>query len=222
MSVEKWGRIVGKISPLGFTPLLSATSGQVLKYDFRDVGPRVIDKSGHGNGGILKPKWPKNAPRRKIVRAVPPDVRLAFDGEDDYLHIPFSRSLTMGKVWSVELTGKVEDFPSDVGRIPILRQGSGWLLALDSWTRSGRLDFITRYDGEMNRTRGGEMLGEATRITIVYNQEENYQKLIVAGKEFVTSPIESYKREDTAIRIFGDRGAVWSIRNLRIYNRAIA
>lgn len=214
-------KFAGKLSPLGFTPLLSTASGQVLKYDFKGVGPRVIDKSGHGNGGILKPRWPKNAPRRGIIRAVPPDVRLAFDGEDDYLHIPFSRSLTMGKVWSVELTGKVEDFPSDAGRVPILKQGSGWLLALDSWTPSGTLDFITRYEGKMNRTRGGNMLGEPTKVVAVYNQEENYQKLIVAGEESVTTPIEPYEREDTAIRILGDE-AIWSIRNLRIYNRAIA
>lgn len=48
-------QVAGKLHPLGFTPLTSAAAGQVLKYDFKGIGPRVIDKSGHGNGGWLKP-----------------------------------------------------------------------------------------------------------------------------------------------------------------------
>jgi len=87
--VKSVERMVGSVSPLGFTPLLSTASGQILKHDFRGLGPRVIDKSGNGHYGVLKPSYPSDAPRRKAI--FPPNlaegnyVCLKFDGENDYV-----------------------------------------------------------------------------------------------------------------------------------------
>ena len=79
-------QVAGKLHPLGFTPLTSAAAGQVLKYDFKGIGPRVMDKSGHGNGGWLKP--PADPPRRRILSPFPLEVMLVFDGEGDYVKGP--------------------------------------------------------------------------------------------------------------------------------------
>lgn len=84
-------QVVGKLTPLGFTPLLSTTTGQILKYDFRGLGSRIIDKSLNGNYGILKPEWPSNSPKRKITPTFPPRIMLEFDGEDDYLETKVSK-----------------------------------------------------------------------------------------------------------------------------------
>jgi len=75
--------ILGLPSFTGFTPLKARQEGQVLKYDFKGAGPRVLDKSGNLNGGMLMPLWPVNSPRRSI-----PPRTLTFDGEDDYVSIP--------------------------------------------------------------------------------------------------------------------------------------
>jgi len=79
-------QVADRLHPLGFTPLTSAAAGQVLKYDFKGIGPRVIDKSGHGNGGWLKP--PANPPRRRILSPFPLEMMLVFDGEGDYVKGP--------------------------------------------------------------------------------------------------------------------------------------
>jgi len=85
--------ILGLPSLTGFTPLKAAQEGKVLKYDFRGLGPRVLDKSGNFNGGTLKPLWPVNSPRRSI-----PPRALTFDGEDDYVLVPDDRTLHMGRI----------------------------------------------------------------------------------------------------------------------------
>jgi len=87
--MENLEKLAGRISPVGFTPLLSLASGQILKYDFKEIGPRVIDKSGSGNYGVLNPNWPKDAPRRTIVSAIPLTVAVKMDGENDFIRIPF-------------------------------------------------------------------------------------------------------------------------------------
>jgi len=74
--------ILGLPNLTGFTPLKARQEGQVLKYDFRDIGPRVLDKSGNINGGMLMPFWPVNSPRRSI-----PPGTLKFDGENDYVKV---------------------------------------------------------------------------------------------------------------------------------------
>jgi len=75
--------ILEELSPLGFTPLISSIKGEILKYNFRGVGPKAWDKSGHGNHGTLKPK--DDPPRRKILLLFPPKVGMVFDGENDYI-----------------------------------------------------------------------------------------------------------------------------------------
>jgi len=71
--------ILERVKPLGFTPLVSRIKGEVLYYNFRGIGPVVMDKSGHGNLGKLRPK---DNPRRKIALRLPPEVAMVFDGEN--------------------------------------------------------------------------------------------------------------------------------------------
>jgi len=87
--------ILGLPSLTGYTPLKSSLEGKVLKYDFRGIGPTVVDKSGHGNTGMLMPR--KDPPRRKIVSWFPLRVVMDFDGENDYIKVPHDSSLDMGK-----------------------------------------------------------------------------------------------------------------------------
>jgi len=75
--------ILGLPSLTGYTPLKAAQEGQVLKYDFREIGPIVIDKSGHGNLGRLKPV--NDPPRRKIQSLFPLSVGMVFDGSNDHI-----------------------------------------------------------------------------------------------------------------------------------------
>jgi len=86
--VNKIVGVLENVRPLGYTPLSSRAEGEVLKYDFKGVGPKAWDKSGHGNRGTLKPR--DDPPRRKILFRIPPDVALALDGENDYVTIPLS------------------------------------------------------------------------------------------------------------------------------------
>jgi len=86
--MESIERLAGKASPLGFTPLLSSTSGGILRYDFKDLGKRVIDKTLHGHNGTLQPDYPRNSPRRRLTVGPPPRAILAFDGEDDFVETP--------------------------------------------------------------------------------------------------------------------------------------
>jgi len=87
--------ILGLPSITGFTPLKSGMEGEVAKYDFKGIGPIVLDKSGHGNGLRLKPLWPMNSPRRKTVSLFPLKRTLVFDGEDDYADSGISDSLNI-------------------------------------------------------------------------------------------------------------------------------
>jgi len=77
--------ILGLPSLTGYTPLKAYREGQVLKYNFKGVGPMVVDKSGHGNLGRLKPT--KDPPRRKVVSWFPLKVIMSLDGEDDYVEV---------------------------------------------------------------------------------------------------------------------------------------
>jgi len=84
--------ILEELRPLGFTPLASRIKREVLKYNFEGVGPIVMDKSGHGNLGRLKPK--DDPPKRKIVSWFPLKMIMAFDGENDHVK---STSSNLGK-----------------------------------------------------------------------------------------------------------------------------
>jgi len=88
--MESIERVAGRASPLGFTPLLSSASGGILRYDFRDLGKKVIDKTLHGHNGTLQPDYPRNSPRRRLTVGPPPRAILAFDGEDDFVEAPCS------------------------------------------------------------------------------------------------------------------------------------
>jgi len=83
--------ILGLPSLTGYTPLKAFQERQVLKYDFREVGPIVVDKSGHGNLGRLKPI--DDPPRRKIQSAFPPKMAMKFDGKNDKIVIKPTGSL---------------------------------------------------------------------------------------------------------------------------------
>jgi len=61
--MESLERVAGKISPLGFTPLLSSASGGILRYDFRGLGEKVIDK----------PSTATTAPYSPIILGTPPE-----------------------------------------------------------------------------------------------------------------------------------------------------
>jgi len=80
--------ILGLPSLTGYTPLKASSEGQVLKYDFKEIGPIVVDKSGNGNRGTLKPLWPTNSPKRRIASGFPLEVNMVFDGKDDYIEGP--------------------------------------------------------------------------------------------------------------------------------------
>jgi len=97
--------IFGLPSLTGYTPLKAALEGQVLKYDFRGIGPIAVDKSGHGNLGRLMPR--KDPPRRKIVSWFPLQVVMFFDGKDDFIKVSDDPSLDFGKgSFSIEIQQK--------------------------------------------------------------------------------------------------------------------
>jgi len=74
--------ILGLPSLTGLTPLKARQQDQVLKYDFKGVGPLVIDKSGNFNRGIL------HGAKRKVVSVLPLKMAISCDGKDDYVHTP--------------------------------------------------------------------------------------------------------------------------------------
>jgi len=103
--------ILGLPSFTGYTPLKAAQQGQVLKYDFKGIGPRVIDKSGNGNNGNLKPM--KDPPRRKIQRFFPLEMALKLDGENDYVEVPYDESFKFGEGnFTVEARFRILENPS--------------------------------------------------------------------------------------------------------------
>jgi len=162
--------ILGLPSFTGFTPLKAIMKGQVLKYDFRGVGPRVIDKSGHGNGGRLMPK--EDPPRRKIVSWFPLEVILQFDGKDDFILVSDDPSLNVTDELKIEAvvnpdwTGKKQTIVFktdwDNGYQLVNRQDMGWT------------DFFVRNAGSyhMLRYRSDLPTDEESKIVCRFTEDE--------------------------------------------------
>jgi len=134
--------VLGLPSFTGFTPLKARARGQVLKYDFKGLGPRVIDKSINGNGGMLEPRWPTNSPKRKTVSTFPLEMVLVFDGEDDYVRIPNKPSLNFGKEEDISVRINIRTPPRETGSAIFFKANSqdekGWWVNLDG---GGRVEF---------------------------------------------------------------------------------
>jgi len=180
MLVRSAERTAGKISPLGFTPLLSAMSGQTLKYDFRGVGPIAWDKSGRGNHGKLKPR--DDPPRRRIQPSVPPEVAMVFDGKDDRIQVPYDRSLDVFTNLAVEAELYVDRYPQQYSQViakGVTRSG-GFGLTLKSndyvlwelWNNEGKkgsADARVMSLGERHKIKG-EWNGKT--VTLVFDGDE--------------------------------------------------
>jgi len=176
--------ILGLPSLTGFTPLKARQEGQVLKYDFKGIGPRVLDKSGNFNGGTLKPRWPVNSPRRSI-----PPKTLAFDGEDDWLRVPESQSLN---AINHRISIRVRFQPRKEKTVLTFRN-MNWRLETH---KGGTLyAHFVDVDGNRMRLEGGEVdLGTWCTAEATYPQGEN-AKLILDGEvvdtQFAKDPLRN-------------------------------
>jgi len=126
--------VLGLPSLTGYTPLKAYQKGQVLKYDFKGVGPVVVDKSGHGNLGRLKPR--DDPPRRKIRSFFPLKVVMEFDGENDYIEVGDKNVFDLG-AGSITVIAQVSTNSSDVPRQGVVtkrrrhwRDREGWSLSI--------------------------------------------------------------------------------------------
>jgi len=111
----------------------------VLKYDFKEIGPVVVDKSGHGNLGRLKPVY--DPPRRQVISWFPLKVVLIFDGKDDLVKTPYSPSIEPGiDEWSVFIRTRTIEQPNDYASLV-------W------WGEPGGPLYNIRYDRQPPRLR---------------------------------------------------------------------
>jgi len=175
--------ILGLPSLTGYTPLKASLKGQVLKYDFRGIGPIVVDKSGHGNRGKLMPRG--NPPRRKIVSGFPLKIALALDGKNDFVKVNSAPTLAFPKI-EIKVTPKVEPMTKagaknklfGFNRKPLLDYNMNlerWEFGLNtpegtSWATIGespaklesKHTLVLKYDGETLNgkvSRGGKEIG---------------------------------------------------------------
>jgi len=152
--------VLGLPSLTGFTPLKASQEGQVLKYDFKGVGPRVVDKSGNFNGGMLKPLWPVNSPRRKPVAQFPLKAIMNFDGEDDYIDIgqPDSLDYTGETHFSISARVNADNISQEYGDIVNLEerevgmriQSGNWNFFFVTRTVTGNKHELTPLEMRMN------------------------------------------------------------------------
>jgi len=177
--------ILERLRPLGFTPLASRARGEVLKYNFRGVGPVVLDKSGHGNLGRLKPI--KDPPRRRIRSLLPPEVVINFDGKNDYIKVPNSSSLNPEHV-TVELQLKpATDWDGDeISRVIYKRNQ----YVIEEHSRKGPWHFAVRMsDGHWVDVRAtGHPLskGDSHHIRGTFDGEQ--ARLYLNGSEINSTP----------------------------------
>jgi len=208
--------ILGFPSLTGYTPLKAAQEGQILKYDFRGIGPIVVDKSGNGNLGRLRPV--DNPPRRKIQSLFPLKVVMDFDGVDDYISLFSDIVLEDVSPWSIEFRVKQRSGTDRVMIIGDLTQynriysrghGSFWRVHFDDGSH-------------IDLNYGGDWRGEYHRHLFAYDGEEIQfyldEELQDTGtpssaKLVINAVGRAYHKED-----FNWNGPIdW----VRIYNRAI-
>lgn len=197
-----------RIAPLGFTPLTSSIRGEVLKYDFAGAGPRVLDKSGHLNGGMLKPNWPKNAPKRRIVSLFPPNVVLRFDGVDDYLVARDSPSLSALSAFTIFVRFKMDELPSRAGRVfNVISKGTQpayigeWFITI---TRDDRFNIGVVEDGRTKTViKSPSALAENTWYSIkgTFSDETDTLKASQDGEE-VGEKVARETIQDTSHNVF--------------------
>jgi len=219
--------ILGLPSLTGYTPLKAALEGQVLKYDFKGIGPIVVDKSGHGNGGKFGPNWPKNSPKRKVISWFPFEESVVFDGKDDLVFIDPSSSLDI----TDGITLFVRVNPEKVsGQNWIIdkRDGSDQQWSLEIYRGRIRVDW---YDGADWRNRRSETRPVTTREKqeLAFTWDGKKPRFYYNGEpqssrgdsiNFVSYPkspvVLGYDQGGQGRNLCGSLGEV------RIYNRALS
>jgi len=173
--------ILGLPSLTGYTPLKAAQEDQVLKYDFRGIGPIVVDKSGHENLGRSKPR--RNPPRRKILSLFPLKMAMAFDGSN-YIEVSDDPTLNISDYLTVSLRVRLKELPF-----------SGWNCIFDRYDRKNGWDIIGR--PSTNRIRlevwkGGSNVwidtpnlneGKEYKIELTFNEDSGRMKGFLDGEK---------------------------------------
>jgi len=177
--------ILGLPSFTGFTPLKAAQKEQILKYDFKGIGPRVLDKSGNLNGGMLEPRWPVNAPRRQ-----PFPAHLVFDGEDDFIksaHIDLN-----DRNFSIVMDVTVSSLDHDMGLF-----GQKEEATVNKWLHGriytdGRIRFGF-FNNDLTTSSGVISPNERVKIAFVYDYGEGEQRVKVEGEVVDRRSSEPYQ-----------------------------
>jgi len=179
--------ILGLPSLTGYTPLKAISEGQVLKYDFKGIGPIVIDKSGNGNRGKLMPRG--DPPRRRIVSWLPLEMAIALDGEDDYVETPHDPSITFTEEdFDLEIIFTAHDLSNDP--IPISKgvyNESGWYLVVFP---DGKIRFRTNVEGthdDLDSLSGTANPGE--RINLKIERRGDSATMAVNGSEVASGTL---------------------------------
>jgi len=170
--VEIERNILGLPSFTGITPLKARQEKQVLKYDFKGVGPLVVDKSLNGHGGTLKPNWPVGSARRKTVSIFPLKVKVVFDGEDDHIDLGSEATLSTGE-WSLVVKFKAGEVTGNHNLV-----SSGMSKGFISQYLSIRYGTLRFYDNEVGTWRGSDTRiarGELHEAGFVYDGEGTVQ-----------------------------------------------
>lgn len=85
-------------------------------------GDQVLDYSGNGNHGTLKPSYPTDCPTRVSGLKAKMDLALNFDGQNDYVDCGSDESLDIADYLSLEVWIKKEPLPAG-GYRPFARNG---------------------------------------------------------------------------------------------------
>jgi len=205
--------ILGLPSLTGYTPLKAAQEGQVLKYDFRGIGPIVVDKSGNGNYGRLKPI--EDPPRRKIVSWFPLKFAMIFDGENDYIQVSDDPSLDITDELTVSVRTK---FPVSTPDFFIDKEGSS-TSSFKAQVNDGKFWFYTDHD----RPRPSKVMSTDTWYRLRGVFDNGKITTFINGEEDISETGFTLSANDQPLRIgWGDeKYFTGRISDVRIYNRAI-